>query len=117
MIYSAWLFGFSLLFVAIERLWPRRRQALFRRGIASDIAYLIFNSEYLGLFIGLISIRTIAALDRGLDLAHLRQGFYMGAMGGQRVWFSVPRASRNFRPFAVAHSQRTSSSTSPLEIP
>lgn len=86
MIYSAWLFGFSLLFVAIERLWPRRRQSLFRRGIASDIAYLIFNSEYLGLFVGLVSIRTIGALDRGLDLAHLRQAFYMGAMGGQPVW-------------------------------
>ncbi|HYM06739.1 MAG TPA: hypothetical protein VEU11_09280, partial [Terriglobales bacterium] len=75
MIYSAWLFGFSLLFVVLERLWPRRRQALFRRGIASDIAYLIFNSECLGLFIGLVSIRTIAALDRGLDLVHLRQAF------------------------------------------
>ena len=87
MIYSAWLFGFSLLFVAIERLWPQRRQPLFRRGIASDVAYLIFNSEYLGLFVGLVSIRTIGALDRGLDLAHLRQVFYMGAMGGQPVWF------------------------------
>jgi len=85
-IYSAWLFSFSLLFVAIERLWPRRRQPLFRRGIASDVAYLIFNSEYLGLFVGLVSIRTIGALDRGLDLAHLRQAFYMGAMGGQPVW-------------------------------
>jgi sterol desaturase/sphingolipid hydroxylase (fatty acid hydroxylase superfamily) len=86
-IYSAWLFVFSLLFVVLERLWPRRRQALFRRGIASDIAYLIFNSECLGLFIGLVSIRTIAALDRGLDLLHLRQAFYMGAMGGQPAWF------------------------------
>ena len=72
MIYSAWLFGFSLLFVAIERLWPRRRQALFRRGIASDIAYLMFNSEYLGLFMGLISIHSQS--PRSIEASILRMG-------------------------------------------
>lgn len=90
MIYSVWLFGLGLLFVAMERLWSRRRQALFRRGVASDIAYLIFNSEYLGLLIGPISIRAISAFDRGLNLGHLRQAFHMGVIGGRPGWFQFP---------------------------
>jgi sterol desaturase/sphingolipid hydroxylase (fatty acid hydroxylase superfamily) len=85
MIYSVWLFSLSLLFVVLERLWPRRRQRLMRRGIGADLAYLIFNSEYLGVLIGAVSIYTIAWLDRILDLAKLREGFYLGAMSGSSV--------------------------------
>ena len=82
MIYSVWLFSLSLLFVVLERLWPRTNQPLLRRGIWSDLAYLVFNGEYLGVLIGAAAIHVIAWLDRSLDLIQLREQFYMGAMSG-----------------------------------
>ena len=63
MIYSVWLFALSLLFMVLERLWPRARQPILRRGIWSDLAYLIFNSEYLGVLLGAVSIHVVAWLD------------------------------------------------------
>ena len=69
MVYSVWLFGLSLLFVIVERLWPRANQPVLRRGIWTDILYLIFNGEYLGVLVGVISIHAIALLDR-TGLAH-----------------------------------------------
>ncbi|MBM3812411.1 MAG: sterol desaturase family protein [Acidimicrobiia bacterium] len=71
MIYSVWLTGLGLLFVAAERVWPRNpEQRLLRRGILSDLAYIIFNSEYLGIILGLISIELIPILG----LQHLQIG-------------------------------------------
>ena len=80
MIYSVWLFGLSLLFVLLERLWPRKPQPVFRQGIWTDIGYLIFNSEYLGVFIGAVAIHVVAWIDRSLNSLHLREWFYLGAM-------------------------------------
>jgi sterol desaturase/sphingolipid hydroxylase (fatty acid hydroxylase superfamily) len=66
MSYPVWLAGLSLLFVAAERIWPRDpKQQLMRRGIFSDVLYLVFNSEYLGIILGLVSIWLIPIL--GLD--------------------------------------------------
>ena len=53
MVYPAWLFAFSLFSLAAERLWPRIRQALLRRGIVNDLTYLIVNGEYLGVLLDL----------------------------------------------------------------
>ncbi|MEZ5398630.1 MAG: sterol desaturase family protein [Bryobacteraceae bacterium] len=54
MIYAVWLAGFGLLFVVLERLWPRYPdQPLFRRGILSDVGYVVFNSHYLGVVVAL----------------------------------------------------------------
>lgn len=89
MVYSVWLFGLSLLFVIVERLWPRANQPVLRRGIWTDILYLIFNGEYLGVLVGVISIHAIALLDRTLDLARLRETFYMGLMSSRPMWFQV----------------------------
>ena len=83
MIYSVWLFALSLLFMVLERLWPRARQPILRRGIWSDLAYLIFNSEYLGVLLGAVSIHVVAWLDRTLDLVHLRDAFYLGVMSNR----------------------------------
>lgn len=57
MIYPLWLLGLSLLFLVLERLWPRRRQPVLRRGFFTDLAYLVFNSEYLGLLLGALTLR------------------------------------------------------------
>lgn len=86
MVYSVWLAGLSLLFVAWERLLPRRRQPLFRRNWWSDLVYVVFNSEYLGVLIGMASLGVIARLDRTLDLAGLKKYAYLGFMKDQPLW-------------------------------
>ena len=80
--YAVWLIGLSLLFILVERVWPRSPQKLLRRGIVSDVAYLVFNSEYLGVLIGALSIHAVAWLDRTMDLLRLREVFYLGVMSG-----------------------------------
>lgn len=87
MIYSVWLFGLSVLFLLLERFWPRdARQAGLRRGIGQDFGYLVFNGEYLGVLVGAASIHAIAWLDGLLEATLLREWFYLGAMSGQNFW-------------------------------
>jgi sterol desaturase/sphingolipid hydroxylase (fatty acid hydroxylase superfamily) len=69
MSYPAWLFGLSLLFVLLERAWPRRPLPLSRRGIWSDLAYLVFNGEYLGVFVGVLLQQTLGRLDPWIALS------------------------------------------------
>lgn len=89
MVYAVWLFGLSLAFVVLERLWPRERRSILRRGIGTDLTYLVFNGEYLGVLTGAASVHLIAFLDRALDLVHLRESFYLGAMGNQPFWIQI----------------------------
>lgn len=86
MIYAAWLAGLSLLFLVLERIIPRQPMPVVRRFFWTDLFYLIFNGHYLGLLIGAGSIQVIAALDRSLDLTHLKNVFYLGAMSAQPAW-------------------------------
>lgn len=87
MIYSVWLFGFSLLFLLLERFWPRdKAQRLLRRGIGQDLVYLVFNGEYLGVLVGTASIYALRWFDGALDLALLRDWFSLGAMSNQNFW-------------------------------
>lgn len=60
MVYAVWLFGISLAFVLAERLWPwRRQQKMLRPGIVSDILYIVFNSEYLGIVLAVATAKLI----------------------------------------------------------
>lgn len=79
MIYSLWLLGLSVLFIGLERLWPRRPQPLLRRGIWTDIAYVIFNGEYLGVLIGALATRVTAVVD-------LPPVLHQNAMAGFGFW-------------------------------
>lgn len=53
MVYSVWLLGISLVSLIAERLWPWRKQKVLRQGWLSDLVYIVFNSEYLGILIAL----------------------------------------------------------------
>ncbi|MEZ5354815.1 MAG: sterol desaturase family protein [Bryobacteraceae bacterium] len=76
MIYAVWLAGLGLVFLLAERIWPRNpSQRLFRRGIWSDLAYIVFNSEYLGVLIA-IAFARLAPL---LGLQRLQLGLIAGA--------------------------------------
>jgi sterol desaturase/sphingolipid hydroxylase (fatty acid hydroxylase superfamily) len=75
--YAAWLFGLSLLFVLLERLWPRRReQKLLRRGLGWDLVYLVFNSEYLGVLLGAAAVPLSAWMER--EFGWLQAGLMRG---------------------------------------
>ena len=61
--YPLWLLALGLLFVAAERVWPRRPdQPILRRGIWSDLVYIVFNSDYLGILLSQASIYVIALM-------------------------------------------------------
>ncbi len=64
--YPLWLLALGLIFVLAERLWPRSPdQPVFRKGIWSDLAYIVFNSDYLGILLSQASIYAIDALQLG----------------------------------------------------
>ncbi|MCC6366280.1 MAG: sterol desaturase family protein [Bryobacterales bacterium] len=61
MVYAVWLFWISLAFVFAERLCPwRKNQPLLRPRILSDLVYLVFNAEYLGILIALAAQRLLS---------------------------------------------------------
>ena len=86
MAYAVWLFALSLPFLFLERLWPRKPFKTFRRGIWNDVFYILFNSHGLSYALGYGAIYAIAALDRALDLAHLKEWVYLGAISGKPFW-------------------------------
>ncbi len=90
MVYSIWLFGFSVLFLITERLWPEKPQPVWRKGFLQDALYLVFYGEYLGVLLGVLASYGIAALDQALETTHLRGIFYLGAMAGQPLWMQIP---------------------------
>lgn len=54
MVYAVWLFFISIAFVVAERLWPwRPKQKMLRRGVLTDLLFLVFNAEYLGILVAL----------------------------------------------------------------
>ena len=62
--YSYWLAALGLLFVVLERLWPRLpKQAVFRRGWALDLLLIVFNSRFAGMILGYVTAYWIADLD------------------------------------------------------
>lgn len=86
MSFTIWLASFSLLFLILERLAPRRPMKIARPGFWYDALYLILNGHYLGLALGLAAGPAIAALDQLLDKAQLRRIFYVGAMANVPAW-------------------------------
>ena len=62
--YYQWLAGLALLFIVLERLWPRiPEQPLLRRGWLSDAAYIVFNSKYASLLLGYVTVLWIGPVD------------------------------------------------------
>lgn len=66
--YYQWLAALGLLFIALERIWPRIvTQSVFRTGWLSDLAYIVFNSKYLGMLLGYVTVLWLPALDPTLN--------------------------------------------------
>ena len=79
MSYLHWLVGISVLFVALERIFPwRRGQALLRPGWLRDLGFLALNGHFLGVWLaplnGWLALQATDALRHmgvGLDGAPL----------------------------------------------
>ena len=84
--YVVWLAGLSIVFLALERVWPRANQPIFRAGIFSDLLFLIFNGHFLGVLLARWSTPFIAGLDAGLENWGLREQFYVGAAADWAPW-------------------------------
>lgn len=63
--YLLWLLGISVFVAALERLWPARPQAVFRRWLWSDALHLIFNGHFLGLLLYAIALQRILPVFDG----------------------------------------------------
>lgn len=62
--YSYWLAALGLLFLVLERLWPRLPlQPVLRRGWAVDLVLIVFNSRYASMILGYVTAYWIADLD------------------------------------------------------
>lgn len=60
MVYAVWLFWLGVFFVVAERLFPwRPQQKLFRKGLFSDILYIVINSHYLGIVAGIVTAQLL----------------------------------------------------------
>ncbi len=87
MIYAVWLSGLGLLFWILERIWPRRpAQPVWRKGIVSDLAYVVFNAHVLGVAIGNLSIGATAWLDAALRQAGWKNAVYAGVLAELPFW-------------------------------
>jgi len=62
--YYRWLAGLAVLFIALERAWPRLpNQRLFRPGWLSDAIYIVFNSRFAGVLAGYVAVLWLQRLD------------------------------------------------------
>jgi len=58
------LAGLAVLFIALERIWPRvTHQRVLRKGWLSDAVYVIFNSKYAGVLLGYLTSLWISRID------------------------------------------------------
>lgn len=76
-----WLVGLSVLFTAAERVWPFKGRRFLRSGWAQDLFYLVFNSQFLGVFVGW----SLSHLTRHLDPVFAR-----GWAGGLPLAWQIP---------------------------
>lgn len=79
MVYAVWLSALAVVFVVAERIWPWRRQKLLRPGLAWDIAYIIFNAQYLGAL-------TAMAAAHLLRIYNPKPYLALNIMSGQPAW-------------------------------
>jgi sterol desaturase/sphingolipid hydroxylase (fatty acid hydroxylase superfamily) len=93
--YYQCLAGLAVLFIALERVWPRvADQRLLRRGWLSDAAYIVFNSKYVGILLGYVT---------ALWLGHLNTIFARGWLASWPWWaqFGVLLVSIDFVKWSI----------------
>lgn len=92
--YPLWLFGLSLLVLALETFFPwRKAQKRFRRSLPSDLVHIVINGHFLGVSLYVISERYV--LPPLADLASrtgIDQYFPIGIAQPWPLWIQIPLA-------------------------
>jgi len=76
----------SLVVVVLERLMPRARQSILRRGITTDLFYMVFNGHFLGVYLARLSTPVAARFDAELAEFGLYDGLYRAQLAGLPAW-------------------------------
>jgi len=84
--YAAWLAGLSIVFLLLERVRPRYDQPIFRRGITTDLFYLVFNGHFLGVGLAAITSPLITHLDAALVQFGIHGALYAGVASDLPTW-------------------------------
>jgi len=62
-----WLIAVSLFFFAWERFRPwRPKQEVLRKGFVQDVFWLVFNTQYMGWMLAVLTVELIALCDQAL---------------------------------------------------
>jgi sterol desaturase/sphingolipid hydroxylase (fatty acid hydroxylase superfamily) len=85
-IYWHWLAGLSLVFLLLERVWPREARGVLRPGLGTDLFYLVFNGHFLGVGLALLIPPLVGRLDAQLGALGLQGAFYRGALSEGSMW-------------------------------
>jgi len=83
--YSIVLVVSGLVFILAERLWPRSKQPLLRRGFWQDLFYLGFNAEIVGALVAIWITRSLPAAQ----ILPLREVFALNGLAAQPVWLQL----------------------------
>lgn len=86
MTYAWWLAGLSAAFVLLERLRPRRPQAVLRKAIWTDLFYLVFNGHFLGVLLAAAAAPVVARLDAALGTLGVAGAFHRQAAADLPAW-------------------------------
>jgi sterol desaturase/sphingolipid hydroxylase (fatty acid hydroxylase superfamily) len=79
------LFGLSLAFVVLERLWPRwPAQRLWRPGIVTDLVYMVLNGHFLGVALAWLAAPLVGLVAGLLAAQGLEPG--RGLVSGLGFW-------------------------------
>ena len=78
MTYLHWLALLSLAFVVAERLRPRQQRPWLRRGIGTDLTYLMFNAHFLGLLATALGAGLAVRVDAVLPWHGLASAWHTG---------------------------------------
>ena len=87
MSYVYWLAILSVVFVLLERVRPRyREQRVLRRGIITDLVYLVFNGHFLGVLLAHAAYPAAAAVDSALGGVGLLGIVHLKAVAELPTW-------------------------------
>ena len=90
-IYPVALAAISLLVTILERQFPWRRQRQLRSGLASDVAYLVFNGHILGMLLHGIAVhRILPPLHEALEARGWVEPLYASVASDWPIYAQIP---------------------------
>lgn len=77
MSYVYWLAALAVVFVVLERFFPRYRYPIWRKYALTDVMYIVFNGHFLGVLLAMASMPVITQLNAWLKGMGWFSTFYL----------------------------------------